>query len=85
MGDQWYSNKDLFALIIELRQDMLETRNMIKKYNGLYTKVGEVKEKIEKIESEQRGSRRTMHLVREWGGWIFGLITLLILIYRTIN
>ncbi|QGH34622.1 hypothetical protein GI584_11520 [Gracilibacillus salitolerans] len=54
--NQWYTNKDLFELINnmssdfhDLRSEMKETRNIIKKYNGLREELGIVKDKVEKM------------------------------------
>jgi hypothetical protein len=80
---QWYTNKDLFELINALQAEMRETRAIIKKYNGLYEKVDTVRHKIEQIEYEQTGKNKTKEAIRQWGGWIFGLITLIVLLYTT--
>lgn len=93
---QWYSNKELFEMInetnqklfqqiIELQKEMKETRAIIKKYNGLYEKVHIVEKRVEQIESEQEGKRSAQENFIKWGGWIFSLITLLILMYSTFN
>lgn len=83
MGEQWYTNKELFELINQLQKEMQETRMMIKKYNGLYQKVDEVSNKIKEIESEAAGRMSVIEAIHQWGGWLFGLITLLILVYTT--
>lgn len=46
---EWYDNKELFSLINELKVEMVETRHMIKKYNGLYDKVGSVKDSLNQL------------------------------------
>lgn len=83
--DQWYTNKELFEQIIALQQEMRETRAIIKKYNGLYEKVHEVQQKVQKIEAESKGKRDLSETIREWGGWLFAFITLIILLYTTFN
>lgn len=93
MGEQWYSNKDLFERIMDLqkemrtipqlRQEMEETRRIIKKYNGLYEKLDNVKRKVDHIESVTEGKNSTKEAIRQWGGWLFGFITLLVLLYTT--
>lgn len=79
---QWYTNKDLFEQINSLSKEMQVTRNIIKKYNGLREKLGQVEEKVNHIESLTKGKQSIGLAIREWGGWIFALITLAILIYR---
>ncbi|KRG15624.1 hypothetical protein ACA30_05930 [Virgibacillus soli] len=85
MGDdnQWYTNKDLFILINDLQKEMQETRAAIKKYNNLYSKVGQVKEELDEIKAMQKGKKSSSEAIRNWGGWLFALITLLILISKT--
>lgn len=84
-NNQWYSNKDLFEQINELKIEMRETRQMIKKYNGLYSKVDNIERKVTEIESQQLGKMKLQENIIAWGGWIFSLITLLILMYSTFN
>ena len=85
MANQWYSNKELFEKIVELQREMQETRAIIRRYNNLYEKVYDVQERIKEIEAETEGKKELEQSIREWGGWIFGLITLIILIYTTFN
>lgn len=79
-GKEWYSNKELFELISTLKNDLLETRNIIKKYNGLRKKIEIVENKVNHIENMQEAKSGFGQTVRSWGGWIFSLITLLILL-----
>lgn len=46
---EWYNNKELFEQINDLKLEMQETRQIIKKYNGLYEKVDHVEKEIEGI------------------------------------
>nr|QRZ17763.1 hypothetical protein JUJ52_18770 [Virgibacillus sp. AGTR] len=73
MSEQWYTNKDLFELINGLRSEMQETRNVIKKYNGLREELGVVKEKVERIEAKTEGRKSVAEAIRLWGGWLFAL------------
>lgn len=82
--EQWYSNKDLFEQINELRDEMRETRNLIKQYNGLREKVETVEDKVEKMEATSKGKNSVFEAIRNWGGWLFALITLLVLLSKTL-
>ncbi|SFP19399.1 hypothetical protein [Salibacterium halotolerans] len=87
-NNEWYSNKDLFEQLNDVRADfhglrteMKETRTMIKQYNGLREEVGEVRNKIEKvkgqvnqIEAQAQGRSKTWDAIRVWGGWIVGVL-----------
>lgn len=97
--NQWYSNKDIFERFMamsielqELRGEMRETRTLIKQYNGLREEIEKVKkdtavssEKIKTILSVQSGRSGAFENLRNWGGWVFGLITLIILLYNQLT
>ncbi len=76
--EQWYSNKDLFEQINALRMEMQETRNLITKYNGLREKVDEMEEKMIRLEAKTAGKNAVFTAIREWGGWIVAIISLII-------
>ena len=83
--EQWYSNKELFEQINDLklefeqlRIELKETRDSIKKYNGLREQLYEVRREIEQIKSENSGKSHALNAVREWGGWIVAIISLII-------
>lgn len=82
MSDQWYSNKELFEQINALRYEMQETRNLIKQYNGLREKIDEVEDRVERIEAKTAGKNAVLETIRNWGGWLFSLITLLVLLWN---
>lgn len=79
---QWYTNKDLFELIGELQKDMQETRTTIRKYNGLYKKLAEVKTTVDDMQAQQKGRQSVGSAIRNWGGWIFGLASFLVLLSK---
>ena len=80
--EQWYTNKDLFELINALQIDMKETRATIKKYNGLYTKLGDLKTTVDDMQAQQKGRNSVGTAIRNWGGWIFGLTSFLVLLSK---
>lgn len=87
--NQWYSNKELFEQINDLklefeqlRTELRETRESIKKYNGLREELYEVRREIEQIKSENSGKSHALNAVREWGGWIVAIVTFLINLLR---
>ncbi|WP_121603772.1 hypothetical protein [Virgibacillus sp. Bac332] len=90
-GNQWYNNQQLFEQInamskdfVGLRHEMQETRNMIKKYNGLREKIDVVEDKVEKIEAITEGRKSVAEAIRLWGGWLFALVTLVVLLITKI-
>ncbi len=53
MGDEWYDNKAIYEMLqqmksdmADLRQEMAETRAMIRDYNGLRQKVEDTASKV---------------------------------------
>lgn len=90
MGDreQWYSNKELYEQINAIskeftgfRHEMKETRNMIRKYNGLREKIETVEDKVDRIEAKTEGKKTFAEAIRLWGGWLFALVTLAVLLF----
>ena len=87
MSEQWYTNKELFEQLNAMQQDftslrheMKETRNIIKRYNGLREELGGLKEKVEKMQAIQQGKNKVGEAIRDWGGWLFAGITLVVLL-----
>lgn len=78
--NQWYNNKELFEQINSLRLEMQETRNVIKKYNGLREELGAIKEKINRMEARAQGRLSVGEAIRNWSGWLFAFITLISLL-----
>lgn len=85
--EQWYTNKDLHEQInamsrdfTELRHEMKETRTMIRRYNGLREKIDFVEDEVKEIKALTEGKKTFAEAVRLWGGWLFALITLVILL-----
>lgn len=97
--NQWYTNKDLFERLNGLRDDfnnlrseMQETRSLIRSYNGLREQIHSMDEEndnlrslVQTIINKSEVKRTTFDDLRSWGGWLFGLITLLILVYKQIT
>lgn len=94
---QWYTNKDLFEKLDHLKTEfnglkgeMYETRVLIQNYNGLRDQIGIIRDENEKLRLIVQGlintsdvKKTTVNDMRVWGGWIFGLITLAVLLYDT--
>ena len=63
---QCYTSKNLFELIGELQKDMQETRTTMKKYNGLYSKLAEVKTTVDDMQPQQKGRQSVGSAIRNW-------------------
>lgn len=88
--ESWYSMKDLFEQINalkddvqelrgefkELRTEMKVTRDTIKKYNGLRQEMYEIQLQIKSMQEEKSTKAAVSRAIREWGGWIIAILSL---------
>lgn len=81
-NNNWYDNKALFELINELQKEMIETRNAIKKYNGLYSKLHKVRQDVDEIKAIQEGKIEFGEQIKSWSGWLFALVTLIFMLIK---
>jgi ferric-dicitrate binding protein FerR (iron transport regulator) len=93
---EWYSNKELFEFIQELKTEfktesellkaeMQQTREAIRRYNGLREELAQVKSDVESLKAEARGRSQVGRAVREWGGWIAALLMVLATFWKVFN
>lgn len=107
MGDgeqhQWYTNKELFERLGDLKDEfsnlrieMKETRALIKSYNGLREEIEKMRQETDKMKEENDAIKTQVQVIiskdvgkttaldglRNWGGWIFALVTLLVVLYN---
>lgn len=75
----------MYEQIVNLQREMQETRSAVRRYNGLYEKLDRVDKKVLKMEAELMGSKAFGRNIREWGGWIIAVITLILTLYRTLG
>jgi hypothetical protein len=74
MGEQqWYSDREMFEMIQELKTELTETRITIKKYNGLWEKFENADNRLTVLESQAQGRASVGRSVRDWGGWFVGI------------
>lgn len=74
----WYDNKALFEMIQGLREDLQETRNIVKKYNEIRKDLSGVMERLTAIEEQKAGRSQIAKAIQDWGGWIVAILTLLL-------
>lgn len=87
MSDEGYSTKELREIIAGiskdfegLRTEMKQTRETIRKYNGLREEIAKVQNEIIFMKATGKGRNSTMEVIRNWGGWLFALVTLIVLL-----
>lgn len=80
---QWYNNKELFEMFSnlkddfkDLRKELAETRQIVKRYNDLRKEQEEHDDKIKQLEREmyskhsrEEGEAHTWKSIREWTPW----------------
>ena len=96
---EWYSNQQLFEMIVslkdtfaveagELKDELRNAITAVRKYNCLQEKLTKTTEMtlwcyetLKAKESETTGKTNLTTSFREWGAWLFKLVTTLIAIY----
>jgi len=78
---EWYSNKDLYEMMVDLSKrleatnaELVKTQTMIRDYNGLREEVGECRRELQELKSAKQGSKDM------WGYLVGGIGLLLALI-----
>lgn len=81
---EWYSNKDLLQMVqglreefVVLRAELRITTDTIRKYNGLREKIEATERRLAEHLLTGVGQASVARGIREWGGWVVGLIGLL--------
>lgn len=80
-GEDWYSNKDLFEMVQSLKVDLAETTKAVREYNNLRQTLNDVIRRVTCIEERSLGRHSVGKGIREWGGWVVGIIALMISLY----
>lgn len=87
--EQWYTNKELFEKILDmrtefasLRSEMKETRETIKKYNGLREQIENLRQEVNQMKAKASGKATVFQGIREWGGWVVAILMLVITIFQ---
>jgi hypothetical protein len=83
--EQWFDNKALYLMINDLRDELAKMIQIAKEYNDLRGALNDCIKRVTAIEERQAGKYAVGKAIREWGGWITGLIMFLITIYTVIR
>ena len=71
--EQWYSNKELYEMMIELKQELGETKTLIRDYNGLRETINRVENEVIAIESNVNTTQKSK---TEYVGYIIAVISI---------
>ena len=87
--NNWYSNKELFEMMEDLKEDMMdlrlemkETKTLVRDYNGLRQNINNTKKKIGEL--ERKVDTHTDNR-KEYIGYIIAAISILFLILNYIG
>lgn len=88
-NNEWYSNKDLYEMINELRNELKETIIYVKKYNNLRESLNDGLERIYDLEKwkvsfekSQETKEVILKNIKNWTPWIIAGIAIL---YMALN
>ena len=71
--EQWYSNKEIFEMVQELRDELKTTREIVKKYNGIREDLNWCVLKLQSHNTTKEARYTIIEGFREWGGWLVAL------------
>lgn len=88
-GTRFYSNREIYEMLLDLRteviplrEEMRHTTESIRKYNGLRDRLDATERKLAEHLMTGAGQASVARGIREWGGWIVAIISLLIALTR---
>ena len=73
---QWYTNKEIFEMVQNLRDELRETRDVVKKYNGIRDDLDWCVDKLQKNKNISAGQNIFILAFRDWLGWIVALVAI---------
>lgn len=73
--DDWYSKKELFEMIQELKVELAETTRLIREYNGLRRRLDGCEQTIAGMSGQSKGSKDMWGYVVGGIGLIFAIIS----------
>lgn len=76
--EEWYTNKELFEMFQELKGELKITTEAVKRYNNIRHDLNSVMERLLAIEQQAVGRYTTGKAVREWGGWVVAIVSVLV-------
>lgn len=77
MGENWYDNKALFEMIQELKEDMQDMSQELKQTREIVAKYNCLRQRLDAIELKAAGRSAVGRAIREWGGWLVGVLSFL--------
>lgn len=84
MGDkeQWYTNKDLYEMLRDLRDETQTMIRVAKEYNDLRKTLNDLIRRVTAIEERALGRYNAGKAIRDWGGWIVAVMAFIYALYK---
>jgi len=74
MADQWYTNKELYEMQLELSRELQETRALIKEYNSLRKMLNDVAIDVTRMKAAGAERYKVSKAIRDWVGWVVSAV-----------
>ena len=82
LGEEWYSNKELFEKIQGLAEEMQKTQDMLRRYNGLYEMLQKHECYIKEQQGKSKGRKSVESAIITWGGWLAAVGSIIYTVLR---
>ena len=74
--EQWYSKKDIFEMVQGLKDELGQTREIIRQYNNIREDLDWCIKEIRGIASQGKGQADFVNELKFWSGWIAAIIAI---------
>jgi hypothetical protein len=82
--EQWYTNRDIYEMVMSLRDELKKTQDVVVKYNGIRTDLNKCMTKMLEYENRAVGRYSVGQAIREWGGWLFALAIVILRMFGAV-
>lgn len=90
-GQEWYNNKQLYEMMVDLSKglentnaELTKTQTLIRDYNGLRVVINQCKEWQNNFDRQQRAEAKRVHFGWEKMGYVVGALGVIVAIIALI-
>lgn len=80
--EQWYTNKDLYEMLRDLRDETQTMIRVAKEYNDLRKTLNDLIRRVTAIEERALGRYSAGKAIRDWGGWVVAILAFIYAVYK---
>lgn len=88
-NEQWYDNKQLFEMFLDLKSQMSKltselsrTNEKISKYNGLREKIDGCADRLDAIDTISSTKKSVGMGIQGWTGWVIAVISFIVMMLK---